>query len=98
MPYITIPAEITAAEDKIAYALRVVELLRIEHNKKGAAVDKEDPAALKTFHDWQTNVFEPVQQEAIKHANDAKQILYADHKHDAAIDAAAMLAARETDL
>lgn len=98
MTYIEIPKEITTAQDKMAYALRCAELLKLKHNKKGAAVDKQDPAALKTFHDWQTTVFEPVQQEALHIANLAKQAMYKSETWDSEIDVEAWIAAKEADV
>jgi hypothetical protein len=40
MAYIEIPKEITTDKDKMAWALRLVEKLKFEHNAKGALVER----------------------------------------------------------
>ena len=95
---IEIPKEITTAKDKMAYSLRLVEKLRLEHNAKGALVDKESPTAVAEFHEWQSKVFEPVQQEALMYANEAKQAMYQDTKWDKDIDAKSLLDAKEAEV
>ena len=95
---IEIPKEITTAKDKMAYSLRLVEQLRLEHNAKGALVDKQSQTALAEFHEWQSKVFEPVQQEALMYANEAKQAMYQDKKWDAQIDAKGLLDAKEAEI
>ena len=95
---IKIPKEITTAQDKMAWALRLVEQLRLEHNAKGALVDKKSSAAVAEFHEWQSKVFEPVQEEALMYANQAKQAMYQDKKWDAQIDAKSLLDANEAEV
>jgi hypothetical protein len=97
MAYIEIPKEITTEKDKMAWALRFVEKLRLEHNAKGALVDKENPTELATFRDWQSNVFEKGNQEALMYANEAKQAMYKADTWDSEIDAKAVLEAIEAD-
>lgn len=97
MGYIPIPAEITTDKDKMAWALRFVEKLRLEHNAKGVLVDKKNPTDLAAFHDWQSKVFEPVQEEAPMYANEAKQAMYKSAEWDSKIDARAVLEAIEAD-
>lgn len=97
MAYIEIPKEITTDKDKMAWALRFVEKLRLEHNAKGALVDKENPAAVAEWHKWQSEVFEPVQQEALMYANEAKQAMYKAETWDSKIDAKAVLDVIEAD-
>jgi len=97
MAYIEIPKEITTDKDKMAWALRFVEKLRLEHNAKGVLVDKKNPTDLAAFHDWQSKVFEPVQQEALMYANEAKTAMYKADTWDSKIDAKAVLEAIEAD-
>jgi len=127
---IKIPKEITTAQDKMAYSLRLVEKLRLEHNAKGALVrippvpeggepafagsgqelsggtdtsnitppDEEGTITLAEFREWQSKVFEPVQEEALMYANEAKQAMYQDKKWDAQIDAKGVLDAKEAEV
>lgn len=98
MGFITVPVTADTAEKKMAFALRCAEQLRLEHNAKGALVDKEDSVALAEWHKWQSDVFEPVQQEALMYANEAKQVMYKAETWDADIDAKALLDAKEVDV
>lgn len=97
MGYITIPPEVTEDKDKMAWALRFVEKLRLEHNAKGALVDTKNPTDLAAFRDWQSNVFEKGNQEALMYANEAKQAMYKAETWDSKIDAKAVLNAIEAD-
>lgn len=97
MAYIIIPPEITTDKDKMAWALRFAEKLRLEHNAKGALVDKENPTELAEFRTWQRKVFEPVNEEALMYANEAKQAMYKADTWDNKIDAKAVLDAIEAD-
>lgn len=96
MGYITIP-QIATDKDKMAWALRFAEKLRLEHNAKGALVDVGDATAVAEWHKWQSEVFEPAQQEALMYANEAKQAMYKAETWDSKIDAKAVLDAIEAD-
>jgi hypothetical protein len=97
MAYIEIPKEITTDKDKMAWALRFVEKLRLEHNSKSALVDTKNPTDLAAFRDWQSNVFEKANEEALMYANEAKQVMYKADTWDSKIDAKAVLDAIEAD-
>jgi hypothetical protein len=97
MAYIEIPKEITTDKDKMAWSLRLVEKLRLEHNARGALVDTKDSIAVAEWHKWQREVFEPMQEEALMYANEAKQIMYKAETWDSKIDAKAVLDAIEAD-
>ncbi len=65
------PAKLKTNQDKLKYFYRAKELLRLEHNAKGAEVGKT--ITLDEFRDWQKNDWEPRSKNVLNEINLIKE-------------------------